>query len=111
MKPYSQDLRQKIIDTYFKKQESIRKIAQRFQVSKSFVQKILKQYRETGTVAPLARRGGQLPKLNSKQINLVAELVKQNNEVTLQQLCDMLKSKTGVKVSPSTMSRIIRKLK
>ena len=111
MKPYSKNLRQKIIDTYLEEPGSIRQIAQRFKVSKSFVQKILKQYRETGTVAPLAHRGGKSPKLNSKQINLVAELVKQNNKVTLQQLCNMLESKTGVKVSRSTMSRIVRQLK
>lgn len=108
MKPYSKDLRQKILSTHLEGQESIRQIAQRFQVSKSFVQKLLKQYRETGKIAPKAHRGGISSKLNSSQINLVAELVKQNNEATLQELCDLLESETGVKVSRSTMSRIIR---
>ncbi|MDJ0567550.1 MAG: transposase [Pleurocapsa sp. MO_192.B19] len=111
MRPYSKESRQKIIDTYLEGQESIRQIAQRFKVSKSFVQKLLKQYQQTGTVVPKPRRGGRLPKLNPKQINLVAELVEQNNEATLQELCDMIESNTGVKVSRSTMSRIVRKLK
>ncbi|MBE9169734.1 transposase [Pleurocapsales cyanobacterium LEGE 06147] len=111
MKPYSKDLRQKIIDTYLEGQESIRQIAQRFKVSKSFVQKLLKQYRQTKIVAPKPRRGGQLPKLNSKQISLVAELVEQNNDATLQELCNMLENQIGVRVSRSTMSRIVRKLK
>ena len=111
MKPYSEDLRQRIISTYLEKQESVRQIARRFKVSKSFVQKLIEQYRETGIIAPKAHRGGNQPKLNSKQINLIAELVKQNKKVTLQQLCDMLESKTGVKVSRSTMSRIVRRVK
>ena len=111
MKPYSEDFRKRIIAAYLEGDESIRQIAKRFEVSKSFVQKILKQYRETGTVAPKAYRRGKSRKLNSKQINLVAELVKQNDKVTLQQLCDMLESKTGVKISPSTMSKIVRQLK
>ena len=111
MKPYSKNLRQRIINTYLEGQESIRQIAQRFQVSKSFVQKLLKQYRETGTVSPKAPRGGKQPKLNSQQISLIAKLVEQNNEATLQELCDMLQSQTGVKVSLSTMSRIVRKFK
>ena len=111
MKPYSEDLRQKIIDAYMKGQESIRQLAQRFKVSRSFVQKLLKRYQQTGTVDPKPHRGGRSPKLNSEQMNLVAELVKQNNNATLQELCDMLESKTGVQVSRSTMSRIVRKLK
>lgn len=110
MKPYSLEFRQKIIDAYFEEKESIRKTARRFQVSKSFVQKLIKQYRETGTIAPKAHRGARTPKLNSEQRNLVAELVEQNNKATLQELCDIVENKTGVKVSRSTMSRIIRKL-
>ena len=37
MKPYSLDIRQKIIDTYQAGNTSIRKVAERFQVSKSTV--------------------------------------------------------------------------
>ena len=35
MKPYSLDMRQKIVDTYEAGNTSIRKVAERFQVSKS----------------------------------------------------------------------------
>ncbi|MDY6898796.1 MAG: transposase [Cyanobacteriota bacterium] len=111
MRHYPEELRQKIIDVYLEGHQSIRQVAQSFEVSKSFVQKLLKQYQQTGTLAPKPHRGGRLPKLNPKQINLVAELIEQNNEATLQELCDMSERKTGVKVSRSTMSRIIRKLK
>lgn len=111
MEPYSEDFRQQIIDTYFKGQESIRRIAQQFKVSRSFVQKLLKQYRQTGVVAAKPHRGGKLPKLDSEQLSLVTELVEQYNDATLQELCDMLENQSGVKVSRSTMSRIVRKLK
>ena len=111
MKPYSEDLRKKIIDTYFEESESIRQIAQRFKVSRSFVQKLLKRYQQTGTIAPKPSTGGQGAKLNSAQINLVAELVEQNNDATLQELCNRLEKQIGVRVSRSTMSRIVRKLK
>jgi transposase len=111
MKPYPKDLRQKIIGVYVKGQGSIRQIAQRFKVSRSFVQKLLKQYQETGAVDPKPHRGGRSPKLNSEQTNLVAELVKKDNDATLQELCDMLENNARLKVSRSTMSRIVRKLK
>ncbi len=44
MKAYSLDLRQKIIDTYFEGGISQRKLAKRFRVALSFVEKLLKQY-------------------------------------------------------------------
>ena len=41
MKPYSLDLREKIIDAVEKGDSSITKVAQRFGVSKNFVQKLV----------------------------------------------------------------------
>jgi transposase len=41
MKPYSIDLREKIVKTYEQGGTSIRKVADRFGVAKSFVQKLL----------------------------------------------------------------------
>ena len=52
MKAYSIDLRQKIIDVHENENISIRKLAERFCVAKSFIQKLLKQYRETGDITP-----------------------------------------------------------
>ncbi|WP_036478893.1 helix-turn-helix domain-containing protein [Myxosarcina sp. GI1] len=111
MEPYSEDLRQKILDIYLERKTSIRQIAQDFKVSKSFVQKLLKQYKKTGSITPKTNRGGRLPKLNSQQINLVAELAKLSNDATLQELCNMLYEQTGVRISRPTMSRIVRKIK
>ncbi|WP_245587557.1 helix-turn-helix domain-containing protein [Cylindrospermum stagnale] len=55
MKAYSLDLRQKIIDSYFEGKISQRQIAKRFQVALSFVEKLLKQYRDKATIAPKVR--------------------------------------------------------
>ena len=50
MRPYSVDFRQKIIDVWKKEKISIRGLAQRFDVAKSFIQKLLKQHKETGDI-------------------------------------------------------------
>ena len=50
MKPYSIELREKIVKIYEQGDTSIRKVAARFDVSKGFVQKILKQKQTTGHV-------------------------------------------------------------
>ncbi len=52
MKAYSADLRQKIIDTHTNEKISQRQLAKRFRVTLSFVEKLLKQYRQTGEIAP-----------------------------------------------------------
>ncbi|WP_220094739.1 helix-turn-helix domain-containing protein [Picosynechococcus sp. PCC 11901] len=55
MRPYSVDLRQKIIDTYLEGKLSQRQIAEQFRVAYSFVRKLTKQYRETGDIQPKQR--------------------------------------------------------
>ncbi len=52
MKPHSIEFRQKIIEVHEKENISIRQLAQRFCVAKSFIQKLLKQYKETGDIRP-----------------------------------------------------------
>ncbi len=43
MKPYSTEFREKIVKAYEQYDTSIRKVAARFDVSKAFVQKLLKE--------------------------------------------------------------------
>jgi len=72
MKPYSLDMRQKIINTYEAGNTSIRKVAARFQVSKSTVQKLLKRKRETGKLFPgqakWGKPSGSIPVLQKPQM-------------------------------------------
>jgi transposase len=111
MKAYSNDLRQKILDAYMNGEGSIREVAKRFSVSKSFVEKLRKRYRETGKIEALPR-GGKVPaKLHQEQVALVAQLVEEDNDATLEQLCDQLEEKIQVRVSRATMGRVVQKLK
>ena len=109
MKAYSLDLRQKIIDAYNNKEGSYRQLAKRFRVSLSFVQTLLKRYRETGTLEPKPHGGGQSPKLSSEQSALIPQLVAEDTAATLEQLCKRLEQRTGVKVSRATMGRLLAK--
>lgn len=110
MKPYSQDLRQKIIEAYYNQEGSQRQIAQRFCVSLSFIQNLLKRYRNSGTLDPRPHGGGQSSKLNPDQMTLLAQLVRENQSLTLEQLCHKLELAIGIKISRATMGRIIKKL-
>lgn len=66
MRPYSLDLRQKIVHARENQQLSIGQLAKVFGVAKSFVQKILKQYKDTGDLKP-RHSGGRPPKINPEQ--------------------------------------------
>ena len=110
MKAYSTDLRQKVIDAYKNHEGSQRHLAKRFSVSLTFIQKLLKQYRNSGTVEPKPHGGGNTAKLSSEQMALVVALIEEDNDAILVELCDRLKERTGATVSRSTMGRITQKL-
>ncbi len=89
---------------------SQRQLAKQFRVALSFVQKLLKQQRETGSIAP-KRRTKQTPtKLTCEQLMVLAELVNANNDATLEELRELLHQQTGVLIGRSTVDRMVNKL-
>lgn len=68
MKPYPIEFRQKIIEVYEKEGISIRSLSQRFCVAKSFIQKLLKHYKETRAIHPCPQGGNPEPKLKEEQL-------------------------------------------
>lgn len=110
MKPYPIEFRQKIIEVYEKENISIRRLAQRFCVAKSFVQKIVKQNKETGNIHPQPSGGSPQPKLNQEQLIDLIEIIETNSDATLKELGDLLEEKIQVRVSRTTMGRITQKL-
>lgn len=111
MKAYSNDFRTKIVEINWKELESIQQTADRFHVSYSFVWKLLNRYGETGLVNCKPHGGGAKAKLNTQQLAVVAELVEQDNDATLEELVTQLQEKIEVRVSRATMGRIVQKLK
>lgn len=110
MKPHSIEFRQKIIEVHEKESISIRKLAQRFCVAKSFIQKLIKQYKDTGDIHPHPQGGSPEPKLNQEQLIDLVEIIETHNDATLEELCDLLEERVQVRVSRATMGRITQKL-
>ncbi len=110
MKAYSIDFREKILDVYFTERVSIRKLAKRFGVAKSFVETLLKRLRETGDILPKPHGGGPQPKLNAQRLTLLRALVEADNDATLAELCEQLEAETSIRLSRSTMGRIVQTL-
>lgn len=110
MKPYSVDLRQKIIDVYAEGNVSQRQLARQFRVALSFIQKLIKQYKETGNISPKVRTKQTPTKLNDEQLQVLKELVAENPEATLQELREKLAAIAGVTISISTVHRMLRRI-
>ena len=107
MTAYSQDLRQRILDTVQRGEGSLRQIACRFLVSLSFVTRLLRLHRNTGSLQPKPHGGGNPAVLGPEDLERLRELVQKQPDATLEELQQRL----GVSCSLMTISRALRKLK
>jgi transposase len=106
MTPYSQDLRQRVLDTVQRGEGSSRQIARRFLVSVSFVTRLLKRYRSTRSLEPKPHGGGHPPSLGPQDLERLREVIRQQPDATLEECRQQL----GTSCSPMTISRALRKL-
>ena len=108
MKPYSIEFREKIVKAYEQGDTSIRKIAAQFDVSKGFVQKLLKQKQVTGDVKP-KKQGGSLKSVLHSHATQLTEMVEKYPDSTLSEYCEYWLSSHNQSVSHSMMCRELKK--
>jgi len=110
MRPYSNDLRERIIRAYRIGDSSLRDIAKRFMVSLNFVWLLWQQYLTTGSIDPKPHAGGQASVMTPERLEDLRDLVKEQNDATLEELKEKFRQKTGISVSNGTISRALKKL-
>jgi transposase len=110
MKPYSNDLRRKIVELYEGGDHSLDQVADLFGVSLATVKNFLRRKRLTGSSDALPHAGGKPPSLNEKARSSVREAIKENNDLTLKELRNLLKGKHKKEVSLPTISRLLQTL-
>jgi transposase len=108
--PLSLDLRQKIIEVHTEEDISQRQLAERFRVSLSSIQRLLKRFRNDEGIEPKGHGGGYPPTFSPEQLGKVRALVEANHDATLSELCELVAEQEGETVSVSTMWRIIEGL-
>ena len=110
MRPYSTDLRERIVDAYHKAEGSVRELAKRFKVAPKTVQNYLNRKRKTGSVEPRPHGGGPTPKLDDAGVRELRTVVEEKNDRTLDEIANELERRCKVRVGRSTVWRIVERL-
>jgi transposase len=108
MKAYSLDLRERVVAAYEQSRNSIAEVADQLNVGQTFVKKMLRQKRATGSVAPLAHGGGRQPSLSEKEHRMLRQKVKEQPDISLTELQEHLAAKARVITSLPTIHRSLR---
>ena len=90
MKPYSVDLRQKILQAYERGMGSQAKLAALFGVSISFVEKLFMRVRSTGQIAPRQRTGGTPSRIDAAARQQLQQWLAEQPDLTLAELAKRL---------------------
>ncbi len=100
MRAYSTDFRLSLVRAYEQGQGSQRQLARLFGVSLGSVQRLWQHYQHTSTVAPKPHGGGAPAKIDGRGLRVVEQVQSQSPEATLEEMCEELWQKEGVRVSP-----------
>ncbi len=111
MKPYSDDLRLRIIETIQENELTQPEIAGRFSVSLPFVEKLWHRFRTTGSYRAKPHAGGVKRFLKDAE-ELIREIVGIQPDIILADLCERVSKETGKPpVTTATMCVELQRLK
>src|SRR4051812_45267233 len=109
MNPYSEDLRTKIVEALRRGMGKSQEAARIFGVSLSSVKRYAKMADEGRPLAP-KKRPGSKPKTGQDARRLLEDDLKQRPAATLANRREFLERVCGVRVSDSTVSRLLKRM-
>ena len=105
MRPYSPDLRERIVAAVERGHHSLRELADLFLVSLSCIVRLLRRHRATGSFLPQPHAGGPHLLLDGNACQRLLALVREQPDATLAELRERL----GVRCSLSTICRALQR--
>lgn len=88
MQTYSMDLRERVVAAYDRKLGTQAEVAARFAVSLSWLKKLLRFRRATGSFAPKPHGGGWTPKFSGARLEELKKFVEEDPGATLAELLE-----------------------
>ncbi len=99
--------RQRILDAALKGDATEQQVADRFAVSRAFVQKLKRQWRRDRSIEPVGHRGGAPRKLSDDDRAALRAWTDEANDATCDDLAARLAAERGVSVSHDTVGRAL----
>ena len=109
MKPFSADLRQRIVQVYEENTWSYEEVAARFQVSVGSVRRYVRQWREQGHLSPKGSGPGHPTKLGTEAYQWLIAVATTQVDASQDELRQEVKAHTGIDVSQSTICRLLHR--
>jgi transposase len=110
-KPYSMELRTRVVEASEAGEGTFRELAERFKVGEATVNRWVSLKRRTGSVEPSPMGGANRPRLvDAAGEALLRDLLDNNADCTLLELGEAYLEARGVRVSSQTMSSTVRRL-
>jgi transposase len=109
MKAYSQDLREKVIAAVAQDKQANRQIAETLSISEVTIERWTRRKRETGSVAAAPHAGG-VARVLAPHEKFLRDAVKAQPDISLEELCGLVKTELELKVSGSMVSRELTRL-
>jgi transposase len=106
-RPYSDDLRRKLLAAYDEGKGSLSELAERFGVSLAWAWKISATHKRTGKMERPSYRPGAKPRIDEQALS---GLLRSHADATLVELQAELESKTGLRVSTQHLWRVVKRL-
>ena len=106
MRPYSQDLRERVVAACDQGQLTREEIAEPFAVSTSWIRRLLQRRRDTGSFAALPQRPGRKPKVAGAGAQRLATLVAEQPDATL----DELRQRLRIAISLGALAQALLRL-
>jgi transposase len=106
MQGYSMDLRARVVKAYDRGEGAQVQLAERFGVTSRWIQKLLRQRRETGSIAPQPHGGGRKAKVRGEKEQVLRKAVAEMPDASLAELRD----RCGVDGSVMCIFRALRRL-
>ena len=106
MKPLSLDLRRRIVRAYERGEGTQAQIAQRFEVGRATVERLVRLQRETGALDPKPHAGGAQPRITEADRESLIETFEREPDLRQEDLADRLTAE-GRPVSRATVGRAL----
>jgi transposase len=109
-RPYSGDLRRRVVAAVLEGGQPRGSVARRFAVGRSTVYRWVEAAREEGRLEAKPMCGGPKPTIRGEGEDALKQLVATDNHLTLAEYRDRLAEEVGVRVHPWTLGRVLKRL-